>query len=317
MEDWLPPRRVLFQHLRKTGGTTLIALFGNFMRAVALHPHVSDAAARFAATRADWAFVHGHSGLLMQLRTERSFAFTFLRRPLPRLLSERRQWMQAQAENIESAPAAVAAATLALRHAPVAEILGRLFEFPVAVTSFWNHQALTLGAWQGQMLAPEEYDRNFIDLHRHFPDNASFCAWLERNRYAILKNARANLRSLDYVGIYEDFEDSTRELFLRLGLPEPPVIPRLNARERFPDEDDEGLKELARPFIDLDEELYDEALELHARQGRAARGAPINYLDHYVAANEDKSFAADEPPGGHGWHEPARRADGKWSRWTG
>ncbi len=167
------------------------------------------------------------------------------------------------------------------------------------------------------MLAPEEYDRNFIDLHRHFPDNASFCAWLERNRYAILKNARANLRSLDYVGISEDFEDSTRELFLRLGLPEPLVIPRLNARERFPDEDDEGLKELARPFIDLDEELYDEALELHARQGRAVRGAPINYLDHYVAANEDKSYAADEPPGGHGWHEPARRADGKWSRWTG
>ena len=174
-----------------------------------------------------------------------------------------------------------------------------------------------LGVLPPQTLVPERDDRFWYNLYKHFPDKIAFCAWLERNRYVILKKAIETLRSFDYVGISEDFDNSTCEVFARLGLPAPPFVPHINARDHYPDEDDEGLKELARPFIDLDEELYDEALELHARQGRTARGAPMNYLDHYVATNEDKSFAAEEPPGGHGWHESARRADGKWSRWTG
>jgi hypothetical protein len=309
-----PGRQVLFQHLRKTGGTTLVALLGNFMyRSPYRIAEMFEGRAAPPLT----GFAARHSPLLLELRTPGSFCFTFLRKALPRLLSERRQWMQASGEAIGLTDRSAAEAILALRYLPMSEILRRVFEFPVAVSSFWNHQSLMLGVLPARMLEPQVFDRFWYNLYQHFPDNASLCAWLEKNRYAILKNALQTLRSLDYVGISEDFDNSARELFERLGLPAPSFIPHVNARAHYADEDEEAFRAIARPFIDLDEELYEEGLELHARQARAARGAPADYLGHRVGRNEAKIYTADLPPGGHGWHEAALRADGKWSRWTG
>ncbi len=309
-----PERQVIFQHLRKTGGTTLVALLQNFLPGAGIEPfHSHQGLADAEREAACLPFLHHHMSLL-HLRSRHSFAFAFVRRPFARLLSERRQWMQAETHEIAAMEPELAAATLALRSLPMEQILARLFEFPALVYSFWNHQTLVLG---GAPAIVRATGRRELSFHRHFPDGAAYCAWLARNRYTLLKEALAALRSLDYVGLYEDFETSTREVFARLGLPDPPLIPHLNARAHFPDEDDPALADAARPFTDLDEELYEEACELHAKAGRAARGAPADYLGRAVAAGEDRVFAACEPPGGHGWHEAALRADGRWSRWTG
>lgn len=312
-------RRIQFQHLRKTGGTTVTVLLENFLTGAPtkkiIAPPRTIVEAEQEAMRQQ--FLSGHENFL-HLRSSDTFAFVFLRQPLSRLLSERRQWMQAQPQDIGGANTDVAAAITGLRAFRLAEMLDHVFAFPVAVSSFWNHQALTLGAWPRMRSADgDAASLNHSAFHRHFSDSFALCAWLERNRYSIVKDALTTLRSLDYVGIYEDFDHSVREVFARLRLPEPEIIPRLNERAHYPDEADKDLAARAKPFIDLDQELYEEALNIHARQGRAVRGTPIDYLGRSVGADEDKTFAANEPPGGHGWHRPALRADGKWCRWTG
>ena len=322
------PRPICFHHLRKTGGTTLIAMIDGFVpphRCLSWQdwPEIQGAPARPAE---DWLFVHGHADMT-RFAPSGAFTFTVVREPLERLKSERRQWTQAADENIATMSPAGATATRAFRHLPLAAILDRVFDHPVTVSNFWNHQTAMLGAWP---LLREQFghraagDRDRLPIEGYFPgpapetrDGEQMADWLHRSRHAILDLAIGRLRSLDYVGVQERFEESTREIFARLGLPEPGIVPRLNARDGYPDENDAHVAKFAAPFLELDYALHEEARILHARAGRAGPAPRSDYIGRSIGVGEHGLFGADEAPGGHGWHRDHLGVDGRASRWTG
>lgn len=311
-----PLRRVFFQHLMKTGGTSVVAMLENYFpnNAVCEYGRIRGDYAKIYIQASRATFVHDHSYIL-HLRTPGSFSFTFLREPFSRLLSARRQWTDAAEVDIKQMNAPSATAVVALRALDLDRILDLVFDYPVTVPWFWNHQAVTLGLRKLERSVFQ--NRNPKRLYSFFPYAKSYRTWLKQNRDNILREALTTLRSLDYVGIFEDFDDSVREVFTRIGLPEPETTLHLNPRAPYKDEQAENLRKKAAPFLDLDYEVYEEACELRARAGRAARGAPADFIGRAITPAEDKDFGAEQAPGGHGWYPATQRGDGAYSRWTG
>jgi hypothetical protein len=318
------PRPVYFQHLRKTAGTSLTATLKAFFRPENIAEDgfhllggvaIEDVLARLH----DYDLVTDHSEILSAARPD-AFKVAVFRNPLTRVLSERRQWMQALPENIAESPPAVAAATIALQKRSMVDILNSVFDHPVMISQFWNHQAVSLGAWP--ILRSESAVRRssayaYRSMHEHFGSGSDCRSWLLANKGRILERALHSLKSLDYVGLTEDFDVSVREIFARIGLPEPGDVVVLNAREAFDDERDPRIGEVAKHFLELDNELYEAAVERHALFGRIARGTPVDYIGRRLTSDSPLVISAEDAPGGHGWHVAHCRSDGLWSRWSG
>ena len=286
-------RRILFQHLMKTGGTSVVAMLNNFLRTDASREYMATGAGSHArryvrAMRAT--FLHDHSYIL-HLRSRDCFAFTIVREPFARLLSARRQWTDASDADLERMQPRSARAVVAMRSLTLDRILEIIFDYPFLIPWFWNHQATTLGVWPlTRATFPLRPDKRDV----LFPNPRLYRAWLERNRSNILKTALSNLHSLDFVGLNEEFEVSVREIFTRIGLPAPEFALHYNPRAAHPDELDSSLRSKAKPFLELDYEIYEEARELFARRSRFERGAPVDYIGRRITPLDDKNFGADE-----------------------
>jgi hypothetical protein len=63
------------------------------------------------------------------------------------------------------------------------------------------------------------------------------------NKGRIAQRDLQALDTLDYVGLTEDFDASVREVFARIGLPEPEAVVVRNARDAFDDEGAPQIKE--------------------------------------------------------------------------
>ena len=317
------PRKIVFQHLRKTGGTTIRDMLWAFVpperradwQGESGIPRTIDEAAQWWS---DCDFAHDHRELLTTAAAG-AFKFSFFRDPFARLLSDRRQWMQASPADIALMPANRAQATARLQGLTLRDIIARMEEFPIMMSSLWNYQAVTLGAWP--LVRAWSRRRSFDDylnfnFYLHFGSGREALAWLHANEAAIMRQARQSLAALDYVGLTETFDQSACEVFARIGLPEPGAVPVRNARKPFADEADPGLRDFAAPLLRLDYELYEAARERHARFDRIARGSPADYVGRRLDAGMTARFGAEEAPGGHGWHVAHRRTDGSHSRWT-
>lgn len=314
----LPP--VYFQHIRKTGGTSINEMVRLFFRESLGAdgrgrpedpvPNVGPSGPVLVTDHAE----------ILSIAPPDAFTFAIFRDPFARLLSERRQWMQAGAEDLAASPPEVADAVLGLQGATLAEILARLFDLPYMVSSLWNHQAVMLGAWpilRKTFPARAAGAYAYYRLPDHFASGPALRAWLHANEGDILRRALKAMRGLDYVGLTEDLEAGVYELFARIGLPEPGLVVHRNVRAAFPDEAEPDLRALATGFLALDQELYDAARERYAVQGRVARGAPLDYVGRDLPRTGSRTVSAREPPGGHGWYPAHLRQDGAWSRWTG
>jgi hypothetical protein len=315
---------VFFQHLKKTAGTSLadtLRLFFSPETISASGDHLHDGISieDALASLRSCTLVIDHSEIVSAARDD-AFKVAIFREPFKRLLSQRRQWMQASAEDIAAARPPIAAATIALQKHSMADILKTIRDHPVMIPDFWNHQAVTLGAWpllrsEGTLRRASAYADS--RMQEHFGSGAEFHAWLIANKARIAERAMQSLKSLDYVGLTEDFDTSVHEIFARIGLPEPGNVVVRNVREAFDDERDPQLQELATAFLELDRELYEAAAERHAVFARVARGTPVDYIRRELTADAPLEISADAPPGGHGWHGAHRRADEIWSRWSG
>ncbi len=317
-------RPVVFQHLRKTAGTSLadtLRLFFRPERMVAADDHLPENVSirSVLAGFHDYDFVTGHVEFLSSARSD-AFKAAVFRNPLARLLSERRQWMQARQENVAAAPVDVAGAIVALQQRSIAEILNSVFDYPVLAATFWNHQTTTLGAWpilreNGRLGRSSAY--RWHAMHEHFERGSDLRAWLLENKARIMQRALQALKTLDYVGLTEDFDESVREIFARIGLPEPRDVVVRNARNAFDDEVSSEIRDIAREFIEWDGELYEAAAERHAVFRRVARGTPVDYLGRTLSTTQAVIVSGGDAPGGHGWHPRHQRPEGEWARWTG
>jgi hypothetical protein len=322
MRDTLRP--VAFQHLRKTAGTSLadtLRLFFRPERAIAADDHLPEDVSiqNVLAGFRNHDFVTGHVEFLSCARAD-AFKVAVFRNPLARLLSERRQWMQARPENIAAAPANVANTIVALQQRSITEILESVFNYPVLAPGFWNHQTTALGAWpllreSARIERASAY--KWHAMHEHFDSGSDLRTWLLENKAEVMRRALASLKMMDYVGLTEDFDDSVREIFARIGLPEPGDVVVRNARNAFDDEAAPEIGDIAREFIEWDQELYEAAAERHAVFGRVARGMPVDYIGHTLSATQAVIVSSGDAPGGHGWHVRHRRPEGGWARWSG
>jgi hypothetical protein len=316
-------RKIIFQHLRKTGGTTIRDLMRPFFRADQ-SLDLTEAAGRdldiadFAAQAREHDLIHGHVEVLADAPAD-SFKFSVFREPYARLLSDRRQWMQASTQDITAMPPAHGRTTNKLQSLSFLEILKKLPDYPEIISSFWNYQTAALGAWPLiRQFSGLRNARSYINPNMclHFDSGPAMLRWLADKSGEIEKRALKSLAALDYVGLTEDLNNSIRDIFDRIGLPPPVDISVINARTAFEDEKDRELKDYAEQLLVLDRTLYEAAKERHAVQGRIARGAPADYIYYVMPARGKLVIEASDPPNGHGWHPAHRRSDGLWSRYT-
>jgi hypothetical protein len=227
--------------------------------------------------------------------------------------------MQASKEDIAAMPSDRATATEALQQLSIKRILVEFLEHPATFSSFWNYQSLTLGAWPliretSNLQSSSAYQNS--SFYKHFTSPAEMMKWTESHKSNISKIAKQSVQKLDFIGLTETFDQSTFELFARIGLPAPGEIQILNARSSYADENDDTLRQSSAHLLELDYELYEFAKERQAQMGRMARGSPRRYLERALSAHENTIYDASEQPGGHGWHLAHQRSDGQWSRWT-
>lgn len=186
-------RRALFLHLQKTAGTSILAAAESF--------YGRDRCARWADYIArtpqelnGLSFLSGHFGYdFAQQFMDGRYCFTFLRDPIERLLSYYSYCRSADKAANE---------VNALAHDSNAE---QFFRAGCTVDSrfashMWNHQACQLANGWGASLVGK---RN-VGVSELRPDE-------------ILARATQNLRTFDYVGLVEEFEGDSEEIFKALG----------------------------------------------------------------------------------------------------
>src|SRR5262249_20162303 len=144
-------RPVYFQHLRKTGGTSLVDTLKLFFRPercalVDERLQSGDPTEDVLNQIRACDLVTGHSEILSSAPPG-AFKVAVFRDPLLGWTPERRKGTQAPPQDFPASPPAVAAATVALQKRPFVEILQRAFDYPVMLPDFWNHQTMILGAW--------------------------------------------------------------------------------------------------------------------------------------------------------------------------
>ncbi|NGM24072.1 sulfotransferase family protein [Roseomonas stagni] len=317
------PRRLRFLHIRKTAGTTLHSLLDDLIasdrtaRASSLrHERITSRITE--ADRARYLYIHGH-GSIDWFEEPDAFVFAFFRDPLSRFLSERRQWSQASDEDLAAAPEAPSRAMARFRTLDIWGFLDAIAEHPIAMTSMWNHQTLSMGLWPvltARLGRERCEDLAFGEPCTLFETGEAFRAFLEAEADAILDVALAKLERLSFIGLTERFATQVPELFDHLGLRLPRRLPVLNARTSFGDEGNPGVADAIAPFIRLDEILVREACRMIDAKPRLTRSARADYMGREVRRGERIERDAADPPGGPGWHPHHRRADGHASRWS-
>lgn len=306
--------RVVFHHINKCAGTSLLKYLQNFFPSnECIYMEESSSwedmeNSRFDSGRlARTKFFHDPYGLWdWKSRTPNTVAFTFLRDPLDRLISN---WWMIQRwtdQEASSTPGGLEVRDLAVNNA-----VG--FFSP-------NHQHCQFRNW------------NNIARHLACDYKAYEEAWRNRTldskefRRHVISRAEKTLLSLSFIGFQEDFPRSLSALQLWLSLPpDQPQPLNINASNKQKPKLSEEAIDAASQSIDLDQKLVSIARELYEEQMERFQAAYGMDLSH--AANERYNKALVRPPAwkvvdmsqplnGTGWHCRERNGE-KYSRWIG
>jgi hypothetical protein len=190
-------RRVLFIHLEKTGGTSLTEMFRQLDGV-----DVRYTSEPVSTELQGFAVVAGHmqADQFMNL-LEDYFSFTFIRKPVDRLVSLYRFWASHKDEVVKA-----------------------------------NEEQMRLCR-----IAKDHSFKEFIRLSEMMPkcDNPlvrTFCgeklmASVSSVSMKEFEIALKNMKKLDYVGCYENFDNSCETLFRLLGLENPEILHEMNVEK--------------------------------------------------------------------------------------
>lgn len=306
--------KVVFHHINKCAGTTLLKYLQNYFSSerclfVEEYEDLADFASNETSSNllARAHFIHDPFGTwnwsdkLANVRT-----LCFFQDPLDRLISD--WWMinRWTDEEAESSPDGVYIRDLA-RNDPKGFFSST---HPEVGQLSWNRIAQNLAC------APQSARQALENGTLDSPEFRSF----------IRERAEKTLRSLSFIGFQDDFERSMQAMQLWLALP--PELPQpLNVHksaQRKPTLSEEALQ-IARARIDLDIELVAMAHELYQIQMERfqatfgddfASAANQSYLKNLDSTPKWSVIDMAGPLNGTGWH--CREINGsKHSRWIG
>ena len=195
-------KQVLFIHLEKTGGTSLIEMF---RRLDGINLYHSQDLEQINVD--DFSFLVGHwqADQFLHLLRDR-FAFTFIRNPKDRTLSLYRFWKSHREEFVRADQENLYMCQLARDYS-----FQEFIRLPELSTKLDNSLVRTFCG-----------DKQMQNI-----DKVSI------NEYEI---ALDNINRLDFVGIYENFEKSCEELFRLLKLPDLEILHENNLGRRVTNE---------------------------------------------------------------------------------
>jgi hypothetical protein len=308
--------RLVFHHIDKCAGTTLLAFLENRHAATRKLPIERFADARSASI---WkipgellqraTFIHdpfGTANWKAHLRNAASFAV--FREPVARLVSDWAMscaWADSEVEHSDELKRIRSISREGFR--PYL-----LSSEPIIVRKRWNHMAVHMILGDPRLHRPCQ-ERQFL---------------FDRSLVRLIEaTALANLQTLDVVGLVEEFPATIQALCLHFGWPIPDEIQTLNERrtkEALEALDEETLS-IARACTEVDRVLYDAAREkflvqmaqLTDRFGPDLQKASWDlHRQKLVDPPAWISLGMDEPIPGTGWQ--AREINGyKQSCWIG
>lgn len=232
-----PSPRVVFIHIQKTAGTSIVAALKHQAHR-ALPSHGDFTAAKTLYRRGERFFL-GHFGFERTLEIPApKFVFTFLRDPVERIISLYHYWRE---DTKNKHPIFQAAKQLDF------EALLRC-DAPLVRSHVDNVQTWTLAG-------------NWVPGWRRARSDLS--------GEQLLKIARQNLATLDFIGLQEGFRLDAELLFEMLGFDTPVGNVWSNKTADRPRREDlpASTLRLLEPLVELDEELYRHALHLRAERG--------------------------------------------------
>jgi hypothetical protein len=233
----LLPKHYIFNHIPKTGGTSLLAVCSQNLEPAEISPHLDYTEIHLmpAARFEHYKLVRGHFSVLAQMGFCRSrYSMTTLRDPIRRIFSAHTFWRIAAEHNLVTTKA---------RELPFADFVRYFMDSPTVIQNPYTHHLAAIGR---------------------------DCAAYPADESVLLATAKRNLAAFNFVGICEEFARSVNVLCAELGWRPPAAIPHKNltsSGDRLGQIDAETMQILRdRNRIDL--ELYEYAVQLfHAREG--------------------------------------------------
>ena len=193
------PSHYIFNHLAKTGGTSLLAICRHNLAASEISPHLTEE--EVLSSDLHWEryrLIGGHFSLLAQARFSRNrYSITLLRDPIQAIISTYTFWRIAS----DSGPLTAKAKELSFK-----DFVRYFADAPAVILNRATHHFAALG--------------RDVSVHR-------------RDKYSLLAAAKQNLTAFDFVSICEEFERSARLLCQELGWQLPVPFPHEN-RSRAP-----------------------------------------------------------------------------------
>lgn len=233
------PTRYVFNHFRKTGGTSLVAVCRLNLEPGEISPHLDDHLIRQkpSAQLEQYRLITGHFSLTTQLGFCQSrFRVTLLRDPIRRIFSAYTFFRTVTEQNVFAAKS---------REMSFAETVRYFRDSPIVIHNPYTY---------------------------HFACIDKDCTGFPADTKTLMDTAKHNLAAFDFVGIAEELGRSTRLLCRQLGWHAPETMPHENRSwsETTFDEIDSETMRILRQRNELDYELYDYAVELFRGREAAA-----------------------------------------------
>ena len=256
----MSPSHFIFNHIPKTGGTTLLTICRARLAASQISPHLIEPEIRLIpASRFErYALITGHFSILTQAGFCRGrYSMTLLRDPIRRIFSAYTFWRAAEESNVVTAKA---------KELSFADFVRYFADSPAIIHNPYTH--------------------HFAAVGRDFPGYPA-------DETGLLDAARNNLAAFDFVGVCEKLPKSVRRLCQEAGWPAPTETPHEN--RSYSERGLAGIEtqtlELLRERNRLDLELYEYATTRLTQSGERNRfvAYPASYAPARRAAINDVS----------------------------